>query len=67
MSCPNVKIQGRKLILVSGYRDGLQTTSDKRVSTSLKIDAIKKLRQSANQHPNAVAFGYVAGRWIPAA
>ncbi len=67
MSCPQVEIQGRKLILVSGYSDGPQTTSDKPVSTSLEIDAIKELRQSANQHPDAVAFGYIAGKWIPAA
>ena len=67
MSCPKVEIHGKALLLLSGYSDGPQTTSDKRVSRSLKIEAIKKLRQSAKQHPDAVAFGYVAGRWIPSA
>jgi hypothetical protein len=31
------------------------------------VKAAEQLRQSARLHPDAVAFGYVAGRWVPAA
>jgi len=31
------------------------------------VKAAEELRQSARLHPDAVAFGYVAGRWVPAA
>jgi hypothetical protein len=31
------------------------------------IEAVDKLYQAANENPDAVAFAYLAGRWVAAA
>jgi hypothetical protein len=67
MVCPTVEIVGKRIILLSGYRRFLNPRSGKRKSISIEIEAVENLRKSANENPDAVAFGYVAGRWIPAA
>jgi uncharacterized protein len=45
--------------LLSGFR----TAADKR----LVVTAPRQLEAAAKRHRDAVAFGYVAGRWMPAA
>lgn len=65
---PTIEITGRRVFLLSGFRTLLKTRSPKRFTPgSFKIDDLEDLRRSANKHPDAVAFGYVAGRWVPAA
>jgi len=67
MACPTVEITGKKIILLSGYQRCAPTDYEKIKLGSLKIEDIGKLQQSAMKNPDAVAFGYTAGRWIPAA
>ena len=66
MPCPVVKIFGKRIILLNGYRDRLPTVR-KNAGKSPKVDSIRQLRQCSKQYPDAIAFGYVAGRWMPAA
>ncbi len=32
-----------------------------------EIEAVDKLLEAANENPDAVAFAYLAGRWVAAA
>ena len=65
MALPKIVLRGRKIILLSGFKDGAQDKSTKH--RALVVDAKDKLRQAAKRDPDAVAFGYVAGHWIAAA
>jgi len=67
MAYPTVEIIGKTIILLSGYQRCGQVGSEKIKLGSIVIQEMKKLRQSASKNPDAVAFGYTAGRWIPAA
>jgi hypothetical protein len=67
MPCPVVKILGKKIILLNGYHNNPRTKFTKNSVKPSKIDGIRNLRQCAKRHPDAVAFGFVAGRWVPAA
>ena len=66
MMCPTVVMVGKEVILLSGYRRLAETKTDGARAVSVKIQAIRKLRKSAGENPDAIAFGYVAGRWFPA-
>lgn len=66
MAKPTIEIVGKKIILLSGYQKCPRQTSFEKVG-SIVITEIKKLQQSAIKNPDAVAFGYTAGRWMPAA
>jgi hypothetical protein len=65
MALPRIVLRGRKIILLSGFKDGAKDKSAKH--RALVVDAKDKLRQAAKRDPDAVAFGYVAGHWIAAA
>ncbi len=66
MACPKVVLCGKTVFLLSGYRK--PSVLDGKLRRKItKIVAEKELRQSATRHPDAVAFGYVAGKWMPAA
>ena len=67
MSCAVVKVLGKQIILLNGYHVGPRSTFAKSAIKPPKVDAIRKLRQCSKKNPDAVAFGYVAGRWVPAA
>jgi hypothetical protein len=67
MAFPTVKIIGKKIILLSGYQRRPQTGSGRVKLGSIVIREMKELQQSAIKNPDAVAFGYTAGRWTPAA
>lgn len=58
MCFPRIDVRDRKVILLSGFRrnDGRLTITDE-----------EKLEVTAQRYRNAVAFGYVAGKWVPAA
>jgi hypothetical protein len=67
MACPTIEVRGKQVILLSGFRD---TVDAARAAVEIQdedVKAAEELRQSARRHPDAVAFGYVAGRWVPAA
>jgi len=61
MSCPTVDLEKKKVILLSGFE---RTRS---ASKPFSIKAKKELEKAAKRHQDAVAFGYVAGKWVPAA
>jgi hypothetical protein len=67
MASPKIEVRGKRVILLSGFHD---TVKAARPQVMLGEDDVKQaheLRQSARLHPDAVAFGFVAGRWVPAA
>lgn len=66
MACPKVVVCGKTIFLLSGYRKPA-ILRGKSACKVPKIEHVKELRQSATRHPDAVAFGYVAGKWMPAA
>ncbi len=59
MSYPLIQIDEKKIILLSGFR----SESGRRVV----VTARRELEAAAKRHSDAVAFGYVSGRWMPAA
>jgi hypothetical protein len=63
MALPKIVLRGRKIILLSGFKDGRKEKTDR----ALVVDAEDKLRLAAKRNPDAVAFGFVAGEWIAAA
>ena len=65
MSYPKVEVCGRVVVLLTGFDRAAK--SGARGATIFKIHALDKLEQSAQRHTDAVAFGYVLGRWLPAA
>jgi hypothetical protein len=64
MALPKFVLRGRKVILLSGFKNG---PKEKNKPEALIVDAEDKLRLAAKRNPDAVAFGYVAGEWIAAA
>ena len=59
MSFPLIQIDERKIVLLSGFRSEL--------GNCVIVTAKSKLEAAAKRHGDAVAFGFVAGRWMPAA
>ena len=65
---PTIEVVGKKVFLLSGYSALRKAGSRKALAQdAIKIEALDDLRQSAKKNPDAVAFGFTAGRWIPAA
>ena len=64
MALPKMVLRGRKIILLSGFKNG---PKERNKPEALIVDAEDKLRLAAKRNPDAVAFGYVAGEWIAAA
>jgi hypothetical protein len=61
MSFPMIDLGDKKVLLLSGFElietsHGLPT-----------IEARENLEKAAKNHNDAVAFGYVLGKWMPAA
>jgi hypothetical protein len=65
MALPKIVLRGRKVILLSGFKDGPEDKRSKH--RGLVVDAEEKLRIAAKRNPDAVAFGYVAGEWVASA
>ena len=61
MSYPTVNIDKKKIILLSGFARRRDTNSPLSVTDKKQLEAATKI------HRDAVAFGYVAGKWMPAA
>ncbi len=51
------ELQGKRVILLNGARTEWTTTNE----------APEKLLEAARQNPDAVAFGYMSGKWVAAA
>jgi hypothetical protein len=67
MACPKIEVRGKRVILLSGYHASVNATRSVVEIKDADVKAAEQLRQSARLHPDAVAFGSVAGRWVPAA
>ena len=67
MACPRIEVRGKRVILLSGFGDSVDAARASVVIKNGDVKAAEQLQQSAKRHPDAVAFGYVAGRWVPAA
>jgi hypothetical protein len=65
MALPKIVLRGRKVILLSGFKDGPEEKRGKH--RGLVVDAEDKLRIAAKRNPDAVAFGYIAGEWVASA
>ena len=66
MACPKIEVRGKRVILLSGFHDTVDADRPQ-VLRDADVNEADELRQSARLHPDAVAFGFVAGRWVPAA
>jgi hypothetical protein len=65
MALPKIVLRGRKIILLSGFKDEAWDKSTQR--RKVIVNAEDKLRQAAKANPDACAFGFVAGEWIASA
>lgn len=64
MALPRIVVRGKKVILLSGYKDDDKGTGETRRGVVIAKD---KLLLAARRNPDAVAFGYVAGHWVASA
>jgi hypothetical protein len=65
MAFPRIVVRDREVILLSGFDEKSEDRS--RASRSVDVHAEGELVQSTKLHPDAVAFGFVEGRWIASA
>ena len=65
MALPRIVVRGKKVILLSGFKDDRKGTGESREGVT--VDARDKLLLAAKRNPDAVAFGYVAGHWVASA
>ena len=63
MALPKIVLRGRKVILLSGFKDIPEDPKHR----GLVVREEDKLKLAAKRNPDAVAFGYVAGEWIASA
>ncbi|HKZ97587.1 MAG TPA: hypothetical protein VJ045_11475 [Hyphomicrobiaceae bacterium] len=61
MEFVTIELQGKKVILLNGAR------AEKKTGKTVEIEAPDKLLDAARRNPDAVAFGYMSGRWVAAA
>ena len=61
MSYPKIDIDERKIILLSGFEP--KQTNER----PFDIRSKDELEKAVSLHRDAVAFGYVSGKWVPAA
>ena len=67
MACPKIEVRGKRVILLSGFHDTVKAARPQVVLGEADVKEADGLRQSARLNPDAVAFGYIAARWVPAA
>ena len=67
MALPVVEIFGKKVILLNGYKKREKLGSENVRIGSIVVQEMPQLQKPAIKKPDAVAFGYTAGRWMPAA
>jgi hypothetical protein len=54
-----IELQGKTVLLLNG--------TEKNAGKRVEIAAADRLLDAARQNPDAVAFGYMSGRWVAAA
>lgn len=64
MALPRIVVQNRKIILLNGYSE---TDKAGGAAMPVAVNAEDGLHRAVKQHPDAVAFGYVAGQWVAGA
>ena len=70
MALPKIVVRGKQVILLSGYdKDDLKRSQEAHQLSDreMKVDAEDQLLLAAQNNPDAVAFGYVAGVWVASA
>jgi hypothetical protein len=67
MACPKIEVRGKRVILLSGFHDTVKAARPQVVLGESVVKEADGRRQAARLNPDAVAFGYIAGRWVPAA
>lgn len=65
MALPRIIVHDRCIVLLSGFDPAQRPAATPR--EALRIRDRDKLEKSLLRDKDAVAFGYVAGRWIAAA
>ena len=65
MALPRIVVRGKKVILLSGFKDETKRVDETR--KGVIVNAEDKLVAAAQRDPDAVAFGYIAGEWIASA
>ncbi|MGZ8408864.1 MAG: hypothetical protein ACXWVS_02885 [Hyphomicrobium sp.] len=66
MALPTVSIDNREIILLSGFKTVTSETAPKKPFVVI-LDERQLERSVKNDNNDAVAYGYVAGRWIAVA
>lgn len=61
MSLPSIDLGDKRVLLLSGFE--LTRTSH----GTVRIESRGELEKAAERHRDAIAFGYVFGKWVPAA
>ena len=61
MECVKTELLGKSVVLLSGAR------AERMSAKPMLIEAPEKLLEAARRNPDAVAFGYMAGKWVAAA
>jgi hypothetical protein len=67
MAYPQIDLPTKRVILLSGFRNEVRGAHRRQIVEPCHIEEIQQLRRTAVRHPDAVAFGYVRGKWVPAA
>ncbi|WP_372929709.1 hypothetical protein [Methyloceanibacter sp.] len=65
MALPRIVVRGKKVILLSGFKDETKRVDETR--KGVIVNAEDKLVAAAQRDPDAVAFGYIAGEWVASA
>lgn len=60
MTFPTIDLKDKKVILLSGY-------TKHQGGKAITVVAKDKLEDAAERHSDAIAFGFVSGKWRPAA
>lgn len=58
---PTTQLQGKTVFLLTG------ATADRTTGAARDIESPHLLAATARRNPDAVAFGYMSGRWVAAA
>ncbi len=61
MECVKTELLGKSVILLSAAH------AERMSAKPMLIEAPEKLLETARRNPDAVAFGYMAGKWVAAA
>ncbi len=68
MALPTIEVSDRNIVLLSGFENAIVSAAQKSKATPRVIIRDEEdLKRSVRRHRDAVAFGYVAGKWIVAA